>query len=98
VTDFVTDPVKREQLAFSVSWLPMGRPFVLPADVPADRVRILRESFAKTLADPALIEEATKMGLEISPMTGEEVQDLVAKIYATPKETVDKVRTLILGK
>jgi tripartite-type tricarboxylate transporter receptor subunit TctC len=98
VTDFVTDPVKREQLAFSVSWLPMGRPFVLPADVPAERVRILRESFAKTLADPALTEEATKMGLEISPMTGEEVQDLIAKLYATPKETVDKVRTLILGK
>jgi tripartite-type tricarboxylate transporter receptor subunit TctC len=96
--DFLTDPDKRAQLAFSTSWLPMGRPFVAPTQVPADRIKILRESFIKTLADPALNEEAVKLGLEISPMTGDQVQALVAKLYATPKETVDTVRTLIVAK
>jgi tripartite-type tricarboxylate transporter receptor subunit TctC len=96
--DFLTDPDKRAQLAFSTSWLPMGRPFVAPAQVPADRVKILRESFMKTLADPALNAEAVKLGLEISPMTGEQVQALVAKLYATPKATVDNVRALIVAK
>ena len=76
----------------------MGRPFVAPVGVPADRVRLLRESFLKTLADPALQKEATKLGLEIHPMSGEEVQALVTKIYATPKETIEAVRALIVPK
>ena len=97
-TEFVTDPEKRAQLAFSTSWLPMGRPFVAPAAVPADRVKLLRKSFLKTLADPALQKEAVKLGLEIGPMSGEEVQALIARIYATPKETIEAVRALIVPK
>src|SRR3712207_3680549 len=44
VTEFISTPEKREQLEFSLSWLAMGRPFVAPPGVPADRVKILRES------------------------------------------------------
>jgi len=97
-TEFVTDAAKRAQLAFSTSWLVMGRPFVAPAGVPAERVKLLRESFLKTLADPALQQEAAKLGLEIGPMSGEAVQALIAKIYATPAETIDAVRALIVAK
>jgi len=96
--EFVTDAAKRAQLAFSTSWLVMGRPFVAPAGVPAERVKLLRESFLKTLADPALQQEAAKLGLEIGPMSGEAVQALIAKIYATPGETIDAVRALIVAK
>jgi hypothetical protein len=52
----------------------MGRPFVAPAAVPADRVRLLRESVLKTLADPALQQEAAKLGREVDPMPGDAVQ------------------------
>jgi tripartite-type tricarboxylate transporter receptor subunit TctC len=97
-TEFVIDPAKRAQLAFSTSWLPMGRPFVAPAAVPADRVKLLRASFLKTLADPALQKEAVKLGLEIHPMSGEDVQALITKIYGTPKETIEAVRALIVPK
>jgi tripartite-type tricarboxylate transporter receptor subunit TctC len=76
----------------------MGRPIVAPAAVPPDRVKILRESFLKTLADPALQQEAAKLGLEIDPMPGEAVQALITKIYAAPKETIEAVRTLIVSK
>jgi tripartite-type tricarboxylate transporter receptor subunit TctC len=97
-TEFVADPEKRGQLAFSTSWLLMGRPFVAPAAVPADRVKLLRESFLKTLADPALQQEAAKLGLEIDPMSGEAVQALIARIYATPRETIEAVHALIVPK
>ena len=97
-TEFVVNPDKRAQLAFSTSWLQMGRPFVAPAGVPADRVKMLRESFLKTLADPALQQEAAKLGLEIDPMPGEAVQGLITKIYATPGETIGAVRNLIVAK
>ncbi len=98
VTDYVTDPLKRAQLQFAFSWQQMGRPFVAPAEVPQDRVKLLRDSFMKTMADPAARAEGAKLGLEISPMSGEEVQALIASIYATPASTVDPIRAIIVPK
>lgn len=98
VTEFVSDPVKRAQLEFAFSWQLMGRPFVVPAEVPAERVKLLRESFMRMLADPDVKTEATKLGLEISPMTGEEVQALIARIYDTPPETVQRIRSIVVPK
>ena len=70
------------------SWLPPG--------VPADRVKILRDSFMATARDPELLAEAKKMNLEISPLTGEETQALVEKLYETPKHVVDSVRAIMV--
>jgi len=98
VTEFIKDPVRLEQLRFSLSWLPMGRPYVAPPGVPADRLQILRQAFLAASKDPALLAEASKMHLEISAMTGEEVQALVAKLYETPKSVVERVRAIMIEK
>ena len=98
VMEFVDDPEKRAQLEFAFSWQLMGRPFVLPQDVPGDRVRLLRDSFMKTMADPEAVAEGKKLGLEASPMTGEEVQTLISKIYDAPKATVDRIRAIMVPK
>ena len=98
VTDYVKDPEKRAQLEFAFSWQLMGRPFVAPAEVPADRVKVLRESFSKTMMDPAAKAEGEKLGLEFSPMSGEEVQALIARIYDTPPATVNRIRSIIVRK
>ena len=98
VGDFVKDPERREQLRFALSWLPMGRPYVAPPGVPADRLKILRDGFASAAKDPELLAEAEKMNLEISALTGEEVQDLIAKLYATPPSVVEKVRDIMVAK
>ncbi|MFM1814133.1 MAG: hypothetical protein RLZ98_828 [Pseudomonadota bacterium] len=97
-TDFIKDPAKRAQLEFSVSWLPMGRPFVAPAGVPADRVAILRKSFMDAIKSDALQAEAKKMRMIIDPMSGEEVQALVEKLYKTPKETVEAVKAVMIAR
>jgi tripartite-type tricarboxylate transporter receptor subunit TctC len=96
VTDFIQDEAKRKALEFSISWLPMGRPFVAPPGVPADRVKILRESFMAAIRDPELLAEAQKMKLDISPMTGEQTQALVTKLYETPKDVIEKVRAIMV--
>ncbi len=98
VTEFLSDPQKVEQLRFALSWLPMGRPYVAPPGVPADRLKILREAFVKTAQDPELLAEAAKMNLEISPLTGEEVQALITKLYATPKPVIERVRQIMVAK
>ena len=50
-----------------------GRPIVFPPGVPADRVKIIRDAFNKTINDPALLAEAEKRRLDIDPATGEEL-------------------------
>ena len=98
VAEFLKDPDKLAQLRFSLSWLPMGRPYVAPPGVPADRVKILRDAFEKASKDPELMAEAARMNLEISPLTGEQVQALIAELYATPPAVVEKVRNIMVVK
>ena len=63
-----------------------GRPYVVAPEVPKDRVQALRKAFLETLADPDLIAEARKANMEVNPVPGEDVQKLIAKVYAAPKE------------
>lgn len=96
VTEFIADAEKRKALEFAISWLPMGRPFVAPPGIPADRLALLRDSFMTTMRDADMLAEAKRMRLEISPMTGEETQALVAKLYGTPKDVIEKVRPIMV--
>jgi tripartite-type tricarboxylate transporter receptor subunit TctC len=98
ITDFIKDPASRAQIEFSLSWLAAGRPFVAPPDVPADRVKILRDGFMKVVSSADFIEEARKMSLDVSPMSGEEVQALVNRIYATPLDVIRPVKEIMASK
>ena len=98
VTEFLKDPQKVEQLRFALSWLPMGRPYVAPPGVPPERLKILRDAFEKASKDPELLAEAAKMNLEVSPLTGEQVQQLITKLYDTPKPVIARVREIMVSK
>jgi len=52
-------------------------------------------AFDATMKDPAFLAEAAKLQLDVSPMTGEEVQTLVGELARTPKEIVDRVKTAL---
>jgi tripartite-type tricarboxylate transporter receptor subunit TctC len=97
VTQFTKSQVNRDQLEFALSWLLMGRPYVAPPGVPADRVKLLRDSFMETMKDAAFLAEAKKLNLDISPMSGEEIHALLEKQYATPKNVVDSVRAMMVA-
>jgi tripartite-type tricarboxylate transporter receptor subunit TctC len=68
----------------------MGRPFVAPAEVPADRVAVLRAGFQAMLRDPAFLEDAGKQRLNVVPITGEEQSAIVANAYSTPPAIVQR--------
>ena len=85
----------KPQLEFSLAWMLMGRPFLAPPGVPAERVKLLRDSFMQAVASPGLLEEAKKQKLEISPMSGGEIDALLAKYYKTPPEVIEKVRQIV---
>jgi len=72
-----------------------GRPFAAPPGAPADRIAALRKAFEETLADPDFVAEAQKSQLEIEPMTGEEIEKMLARAYAAPKVVVEQAAELI---
>ena len=72
-----------------------GRPLVFPPGVPADRVKIVRDAFNKTINDPACFAEAEKRRLDIHPSTGEELDKLAKEVMTTPPDIVEKVKKLI---
>ena len=72
-----------------------GRPIVAAPGVPADRIKVLRESFDKTINDPALLAEAEKRRLEIDPTRWDEMEPLAKDVMATPSEIVGRMRKLL---
>jgi hypothetical protein len=67
-----------------------GRPFVMAPGNPPERVSMLRRAFALTMADPELKADGARIKLDIDPVSGEELQAIVARLYATPKNIVER--------
>jgi tripartite-type tricarboxylate transporter receptor subunit TctC len=85
----------RPMVSLLLSRLELGRPFVAPPGVPADRVEILRTAFTKAMEDPELLAEAAAQKLAIGPMTGAAAQALVNRMYQTPPELLERVRKIV---
>jgi tripartite-type tricarboxylate transporter receptor subunit TctC len=97
IMDFAKTPEQRRALEAYLAQGAISRPFLLPPDVPAERVAALRKAFMETIADPELQAEAAKQKLDANPNTGEEVQALVEKIYATSPELIAVLRKAAEG-
>jgi tripartite-type tricarboxylate transporter receptor subunit TctC len=69
-----------------------GRPIVAPPDVPADRVDILRLAFETAMADPDLLYNAKKIGLEVGMVKGDQLDKLIHQVMATPKGLVSRFK------
>jgi tripartite-type tricarboxylate transporter receptor subunit TctC len=92
ITDFATTDRQRQILRLVFSRQAMARPFVAPPGIPAERKQALRKAFADTMADPAFLEEAKQRGLEVNPVSGAEIDDLIADLYRSPPDVVAEVR------
>jgi len=72
-----------------------ARPFLLPPGTPKERVQILRKAFQDTLKDPAFLAEAQKAKLTLDPLTGEELERLVAEIFTLDPALVAKLKDIL---
>jgi tripartite-type tricarboxylate transporter receptor subunit TctC len=75
-----------------------GRPYVLPPDVPPERVAALRKAFMDALHDKALLAESEKMQLDLDALPGDDLQALVAKLYALPASIVQHAKDALVYK
>jgi tripartite-type tricarboxylate transporter receptor subunit TctC len=95
VLDLARTAEAKQAIEFLYAGQGIGRPFVAPPDMPAERLKMLRDAFNATMTDADFVAEARKSKLEIEPETGEHLAALIEKIYATPKPIVDRVTSLI---
>jgi len=72
--------------------LAIGRPFLTPPDVPADRVEALQRAFDQTMQDPAFVADAQRAGLDIHPRNAAVVTEIIRKAAATPRDLLAAAR------
>lgn len=87
--------VQRKAAELVISQQAFSRPYITAPEVPADRLKALREGFSKALADPALVAEFARINIVNQPVGGEAMQKLVAEIYGSPQDVVLEARRAI---
>jgi tripartite-type tricarboxylate transporter receptor subunit TctC len=95
--ELVDDAMSKKVIEFSSAGAMIGRALLAPPDVPEDRIAYLRDLFDKMVADPAMIEMATKRGLELDPTPGTVVQGYSDAIVKTPPDVVEKAAVAFKG-
>ena len=96
--DFAKSPENRAIMQLFYTSETFGRPYMLGPSVPPDRVAALRTAFLQTLGDAEAKTEADKLGIDLDPISGEELQALAATIYATPAPMLERARQAVILK
>jgi hypothetical protein len=95
VFEFVKGEDDRKVVELIISQTVFHRSYIAPPDTPPAMLETLRASFDKTVADPAFLADAEKLGIDIEPLSGAKVQEVVGKLYATPPVIVERARKAI---
>ena len=73
----------------------LGRPFMGPPGMPAERIKIFREAFTKTMSDPALLADAQKRKWDLDLLSGEELEAVSKDIMVQPPEVIERMKKLL---
>lgn len=96
LTDLVKNDPRKHAVALVISQtLALARCFAVPPGTPAERVEILRRAFEASVKDPDLLAQAAKQELEISPMTGQEVEAVIKQVLGTPADIRQDAKTAL---
>ena len=95
LADLVTNPEDRILVAAAQAPLALGRPYVMPPETPRERVAAMRKALAGVFNDAEFLAETKRLGLDVNArQTGEDMQDLIARTYATPAPILKRLRAL----
>ena len=93
--DLATNEEDRVMLRLLSAPSNVGRPLFTTPDVPPERVKALRAAFDAAMKDPALLDEARRSNLELEPVSGEDLQKIVADILSTPPHIAKRLADVI---
>jgi tripartite-type tricarboxylate transporter receptor subunit TctC len=95
ILDFARTPQDKQVMELILAAQHWGRPFVLPPDVPLDRVAAMRKAFIDMTKDEQFLAESKKLRMDLDIVTGAEIDELLKRVYATPPEIVEIARKAI---
>ena len=95
VTDFAKTDQQRAVLDLILTQQVMGRPYAAPPDVPPERIAALRRAFTQTMKDTEFLAEAGNMRLEIAPVDGQALQNLVERMVNAAPAVIEAARKAI---
>jgi tripartite-type tricarboxylate transporter receptor subunit TctC len=95
IMDLARNDEQRQMFRLIFARQVMGRPFQGPPGIPADRLRVLQKAFMDTMKDKEFLAEAEKAQFEITPVSGEDIEKLLAEVFKTPAALAEKAGTLV---
>jgi hypothetical protein len=94
VMDFAKTDEQRQVLELLLAGQAMAWPVFAPAEVPPDRVAVLRQAYLAMLRDTETLADAKKLGVDVAPVPGDAINAMLKRVYATPAGVIEKVREL----
>src|SRR5262245_18078381 len=94
IMDYAKDESTRQAFALVFADQEIGRPVVGPPDLPADRLEALRRAFDATMKDQDFRADAARMAIDIDPIDAVAAERILARIYATPKDVIERVKAI----
>jgi tripartite-type tricarboxylate transporter receptor subunit TctC len=73
----------------------IGRPFITPPALPADRLKVLRDAFNKTMSEPAFLTDVKTRKLVADPDTGEQLEAIAKEAVSQPREIIERMKKLL---
>jgi len=95
IWNFITNEDDRKAVELIISQQVFHRSYIAPPGVPAPRLAILRTAFMATMKDPQFLADADKTGIDIAPLDGGKIQDLIARLAAAPDAVVQRAKRVI---
>jgi len=95
IMELTQDPEKLQILKLFVSAHEFARPYAAPPDIPTDRAAALTAAFDETMKDRTFLAETTEHQMEVAPVNGKRLAQMLAELYATPEPILEKARLAI---
>lgn len=96
--ELLKDPAQLALARAGSASLALGRPFMMPPGVPADRVQAMRQAMFATFNDPEFVKDAHKIGFtDLAPQTGEQIERIIREVYASPPEVIKGLQMFASG-
>ncbi len=93
-SDLAKDDAARQAFGFVFADQEMGRPVFAPPNVPVSQVAALRRAFDDTMSDKEFRADAARMSIDLDPIDGRTVEEILARIYATPLDVIQRVKRI----
>ncbi len=92
--DLLADAKKKQVLGLLTAGAVIGRPYIAPKAVPAERLAALRSAFDTTMKDPEFLADAEKQRLLVTPLTGAGAEAFIRELQQTPPDVIAAAKAI----